>query len=126
MSSVPLSLLKDISTISCFNYDDCPICNQKLNKYTTRDDIEIYCINNCYDCYKLTIDNDKNLVFLPHTIRIFGNKIRFFKTVRRIQNNKYYYYDYACAFEYKRKVENMIKYYKYNDRYLAKILIGGR
>ncbi|MNO10473.1 hypothetical protein D3C76_00070 [compost metagenome] len=72
MNSVSKSMLREISRISCFNYNNCPICGKKLIVHSiNHDDVSIKCMNKCYSCFKLTIDIKDNLIFLPHTVLIF-------------------------------------------------------
>ncbi|MNJ90057.1 hypothetical protein D3C87_76490 [compost metagenome] len=122
--NIPNFLLKEMFEDPYFNYENCPICDQKLENYSFGFRIHKGCKNDCYHYSLFSLDRE-HTVFVPSFIEIFGSSFSFFVNAGQSVSYKHYYYDYARFTMLKKRAGNLIKHYKSNERYLMKIMRNG-
>lgn len=114
-SSMPYSLLKEVFDSPQFNCDNCPICGQELEKNSGGPFVIEKCKNRCYRFSKF-----KGIRQIPYCINIFDYSYIF---NIRLEKIKHYRYNYIGTVMANKRVENLIEYYKSNDRYVMKIML---
>lgn len=112
---MPYSLLKEIFDKSHFNCGNCPICGQELEKNYGGPFLIEKCKNKCY---RFSRNKSKKI---PFCITVFDFSYTF---NIRLEKSKHYHYNYIDAVMVSKKVKNLINYYRSNDRYIMKIMMG--
>lgn len=120
-NSISHKLLKELVDVPIFNYEICPICDQNLLDRSSIEFIDRQCKNGCYHFSKLGTTRS-NEIYFPWSVYVFDRGFDFITKISISSDGRHYNYDYSHFIMVNKRVKNLIKYYKTNERYLMRFL----